>query len=86
MFKIFDGDFWSYPAYVTVTIQPINDNAPELSLVAATDVAYTEGEDAVILLTDVTLTDVDHNDVFNLTALHVSQLSKGMVFFSSTAS
>ena len=72
MFKIFDGMFWSEPAYVTVTVQPINDNPPELSLVPR-GMAYVEGSPmAVELLNGVMLTDVDHNDEFNLTALHVS--------------
>lgn len=73
MFRIFDGLFWSHPAYVTVTIQPVNDHAPELSLVPL-GVAYTEGTvEGVGLLSGLSLTDVDHNDVFNLTALHVSR-------------
>lgn len=72
MFKIFDGLYWSDPAYVTVTIQPVNDNAPELSLVPR-GVAYVEGSPAgVELLSDVMLRDIDHNEEFNLTALHVS--------------
>jgi hypothetical protein len=57
---------------VTVTVEPVNDNAPELSLVPM-GLPYIEGTPAgVELVNDVILTDVDHNDVFNLTALHVS--------------
>lgn len=57
---------------MTVTIQPVNDNAPELSVVPV-GVAYLEGMvGGVELLSNVNLTDTDHNDVFNLTALHVS--------------
>lgn len=72
LFKIFDGLFWSDPAYVTVSIQPVNDNPPELSLVPV-GMAYIEGTtEGVELLSNVILTDTDHNTVFNLTALHVS--------------
>lgn len=64
--------FWSQPAYVTVTIEPINDNPPELTLVPR-GVAYIEGTvEGVELLSDVMLADPDHNDRFNLTGLHVS--------------
>ena len=76
MFKIFDGMFWSDPAYVTVSIRPINDNAPELSLMPL-GVAYTEETPGgVRLLSDVMLVDIDHNNAFNLTALHVSLCSE----------
>ena len=71
MFRIFDGMFWSQPAYVTVAIEPVNDQPPQLNLTS--DVTYVEGmEEGVVLLNDVLLTDGDHNDRFNLTALHVS--------------
>lgn len=72
MFRIFDGLFWSYPAYVTVTIQPINDNSPELTLVPLGMPYVEETPEGVALLSDVTLVDADHNEVFNLTALQVS--------------
>ncbi len=74
MFKIFDGLFWSEPAYVTVTIEPVNDHSPELTLTPLGD-AYVEGAaegaaEGVQLLSDVILTDRDHNN--RLTSLHVS--------------
>lgn len=31
-FRVFDGYEWSYPAYVNVTIIPLNDNAPVVEL------------------------------------------------------
>lgn len=55
---------------MTVSIQPVNDNPPELSLVPL-GVAYIEGTaEGVELLSSIILTDTDHNTVF--TALHVS--------------
>lgn len=78
MFRIFDGMFWSAPAYVTVSIQPLNDHRPELDLVPL-GLPYVEGSvEGVGLLSDATtLEDVDHNDRFNLTALRV----RGDLFF-----
>ena len=32
MFEIYDGEQWSDRAYATVTIQPVNDNAPNIDL------------------------------------------------------
>ena len=32
MFRIFDGVHWSEPALATVTIQPVNDNQPNIQL------------------------------------------------------
>lgn len=40
MFKIYDGLHWSNPAYVTVTIEPVNDNTPVVRLYAAEEVKY----------------------------------------------
>lgn len=72
MFRIFDGMFWSLPAYVTITIEPVNDNPPDLNLVPRGE-AYIEGTvEGVVLLSDVILTDPDHNNRFNFTELHVS--------------
>ena len=71
MFEIHDGYMWSAPAYVTVSIEPVNDNAPEISLVPAGQ-PFTEGTAGVQLLTDLILTDRDHSEVFNLTRAHVS--------------
>ncbi len=72
MFRIFDGVFWSHPAYVSVSIEPINDNSPELSLMPL-GIPYVEGvAEGVELLSDVMLDDADHNEIFNLTALYVS--------------
>ena len=88
MFKIFDGLFWSDPAYVTVTIAPINDNPPELSLVPAGVVYTEETAEGVPLLSEVMLSDIDHNEVFNYTALHVSSRNKSKMnsgTFSATA-
>ena len=71
MFEIFDGYMWSAPAYVTVTIEPVNDNAPEVVLEPA-GLAFIEGTSGVRLLDDLTLTDRDHAEVFNLTEANVS--------------
>ena len=71
MFRIFDGLFWSEPAYVTVTIEPINDHVPQLSLTPL-GMMYVEGSEGVPLLSDTILTDRDHNERFNIIALHVS--------------
>ena len=73
MFQIYDGVDWSYPAYVTVTIEPVNDNAPAVDLVPANQ-PFIEGTDGVQLLADVMLRDLDHSEVFNLTEAHVSLL------------
>ena len=74
MFRIFDGMFWSYPAYVSVTIEPTNDNPPMLTL-DPQGKPYVEGvAEGVELLRGVELTDADHNERFNFTTLHVSQL------------
>ena len=83
MFRIFDGVFWSDPAYVSVSIEPVNDNSPELSLVPL-GAPYVEGEEGVELLSGVVLDDVDHNEVFNFTALHVSKgrLSMRFIMFA----
>jgi hypothetical protein len=72
MFEIYDGYMWSAPAYVTVSIVPINDNAPVVVLDPA-DEPFVEGTDGlgVLLLDDLTLTDGDHTEVFNLTEAHV---------------
>lgn len=72
MFEIFDGNMWSAPAYVTVSIVPINDNAPLVVLDPAGE-PFIEGTggSGVLLLNDLTLTDGDHAEVFNLTEAHV---------------
>ena len=73
MFEIFDGNMWSAPAYVTVSILPVNDNPPKVELVPAGE-PFVEGTtgSGVLLLSDVTLSDGDHAEVFNLTEAHVS--------------
>ena len=73
MFEIYDGNMWSAPAYVTVTIEAVNDNPPEIVLVPAGE-PFIEGTagNGVLLLTDLILTDGDHAEVFNLTEAHVS--------------
>lgn len=61
---------------MTVSIEPVNDNVPELELILSGE-PYEEGtEDGVLLLGNVILTDVDHNTQFNFTALHVSDVAK----------
>ena len=79
MFEIYDGIMWSGPAYVTVSIMPINDNPPVVSLDPAGE-PFIEGIGGsgvpVLLLDDLTLTDGDHAEVFNLTEAHVSGLFK----------
>ena len=71
MFEIYDGYMWSAPAYVTISIEPVNDNAPEIYLVPAGQ-PFTEGTAGVQLLTVLILNDTDHSEVFNLTGAHVS--------------
>lgn len=75
MFEIYDGIMWSAPAYVTVSIVPINDNPPVVSLDPAGE-PFIEGTggSGVLLLRDLTLTDGDHAEVFNLTEAHVRGL------------
>jgi len=70
MFEIYDGEQWSHPATVTVTIVPVNDNAPSLTVTGAGE-PFTEGSEGVLLLSDLTLTDIDHPEVFNFTGAHV---------------
>ena len=75
MFEIYDGIMWSAPAYVTVSIVPINDNAPVVALdPAGKPFIEGTGGSGVLLLNDLTLTDGDHAEVFNLTEAHVSGL------------
>ena len=38
MFEIFDGQRWSAPAFATVTIFPINDNRPHITLTPSGEV------------------------------------------------
>ncbi len=57
--------------YVTVNVQAVNDNPPELSVTPRGD-NFVENGGPVVLLSDVVLSDADHNDIFNVTALHVS--------------
>lgn len=71
MFEIYDGSMWSAPAYVTVSIEPVNDNAPGIVLDPA-NVPFVEGGEAVTLLNNLLLTDRDHAEVFNLTGASVS--------------
>ena len=73
MFKIYDGNMWSAPAYVMVSIVPINDNAPVVELVPAGQ-PFIEGTggNGVLLLDDLALSDGDHAEVFNLTDARVS--------------
>ena len=72
MFEIFDGNMWSAPAYVTVSIVPVNDNAPVVALdPAGQPFIEGDGDRGVLLLKDLTLTDGDHAEVFNLTEAHV---------------
>ena len=73
MFEIYDGVMWSAPAYVTVSIEPVNDNPPEIALVPAGE-PFFEGAAAsgIQLLADLMLTDRDHAERFNLTEAHVS--------------
>ena len=61
---------WSAPAYVTVSIVPINDNAPVVVLDPANE-PFIEGTGGVRVLNDLTLTDRDHAEVFNLTEAYV---------------
>ena len=56
--------------YVTVTVQAINDNPPEL-VVVPRQVNFVENNGSVELLSSVNLMDIDHNDQFNIMALHV---------------
>ena len=72
MFQIYDGYMWSAPAYITVSIEAVNDNAPMVDVVPANE-PFIEGTDGVQLLANVTLTDRDHSEVFNLTGAHVRQ-------------
>ena len=61
---------WSAPAYVTVSIVPINDNAPVVALDPANE-PFIEGTGGIRVLNDLTLTDGDHAEVFNLTEAYV---------------
>lgn len=71
MFEIYDGQQWSYPASVTVTIEPINDNSPML-MVTARGIPFTEDSvESVQLLSGVVLSDLDHAERFNLTGAQV---------------
>ena len=38
MFEIYDGEYWSEPAFATVTIEPVNDNKPHIQLTALGEV------------------------------------------------
>lgn len=72
MFEIFDGNMWSAPAYVTVYIVPVNDNAPMVVLdPAGQPFIEGTGDPGVLLLNNLTLTDGDHAEVFNLAEAHV---------------
>ena len=72
MFEIFDGNMWSAPAYVTVSIVPVNDNAPVVALdPAGQPFIERTGDPGMLLLNDLTLTDGDHAEVFNLAEAHV---------------
>lgn len=56
--------------YVTVQVEGVNDNPPELSVVPRGD-NFVENGGPVELLRSVNLTDADNNEFFNITALHV---------------
>ncbi len=72
MFEIYDGKMWSLPATVTVTIQPVNDQAPQLTVIGRGDPFVEESAEGVQLLSNVTLSDPDHPERFNFTGAHVS--------------
>ena len=72
MFEIDDGQQWSHPAYVTVTIEPVNDNSPFIVVTPADDPFVEGSRVGVQLLRDVTVNDADHPEAFNLTGAHVS--------------
>lgn len=38
MFEIYDGQMWSEPAFATVTIQPVNDNMPQIEVTSSGEV------------------------------------------------
>jgi len=71
MFRIFDGIQWSEPAYVTITIEAINDHAPIVELTPRNE-SFVEQSDGVGLLDNATLTDRDHPERFNITGAHIN--------------
>ncbi len=71
-FEIYDGDQWSHPATVTVTVEPVNDQVPQLTVSRRGDTFVEESNEGVVLLSTVTLSDRDHPERFNFTGVHVS--------------
>ena len=72
MFEIYDGRQWSHPATVTVTVEPINDNAPMFDVTGRGEPFIEQSAQGVDLLSEVTLSDLDHPERFNFTGAHVS--------------
>ncbi len=72
MFEIYDGEMWSHPATVTVTVEPVNDQAPRLTVTNRGDSFVEDSSEGVLLLSDVALSDPDHPERFNFTGAHVS--------------
>ncbi len=72
MFEIYDGDQWSHPATVTVTVEPVNDQVPQLTVSTRGNPFVEESNEGVVLLSTVTLSDRDHPERFNFTGVHVS--------------
>lgn len=74
VFEIFDGKQWSHPATVTVTVRPLNDNAPQLNVTGRGSPFIEGSREGVLLLSDAVLTDLDHPERFNYTGASVSDL------------
>ena len=72
MFEIYDGRQWSHPATVTVTVEPVNDNPPIFDVTGRGEPFIEHSAEGVQLLSEVTLSDLDHPERFNFTGAHVS--------------
>lgn len=72
-FSIFDGQQPSDPSCVTLKIVPKNDNPPDITLIPYS-LSYTENGQAVPLLFNLTITDIDHPHVFPMQMSQVRPL------------
>jgi hypothetical protein len=80
-----DGSDYSNSASIVVSIQPINDHIPVLSIDTTTR-QFTEGDNVTALLSsgELTLTDIDHNEIWMMQSAKLTIVTKtGDVSFES---
>ena len=71
-FMVYDGDHQSNPVCSRLVIEPINDHPPELN-VTSTGEVFVEQVGPVRLLSNVSIVDADHPEVFPMQEAQVNR-------------